>query len=350
MSKSIKEYFQESLLQFHALEQSANRQDSEEYQTHLTTTIESFLNLKKLTSQLSIFSSNESLEDLNTSEIKYLSIDHYLAQLYAQLLKPSKKINLKKSIILNVRFLKDLNDYSLLDKPQATKFENLKDSPLDLHTLKDQTKITNRDEKITLFKKSKTLVAKLQYLEKLEKNSEEYEKVDEDVVRELYLAQLELFSMKTIDNLKLLSQELELLEMLPSVPKIEELKQQDHQDHQEKHQKNDPTGFTEKLEYKNKELLSKEGKILQPFTIVKRAELKKKVFGTGQYLPTMTVEEFLDWELANGGMVQGGAEQQEESEDEDDYEKCDRETYKKREWDEFTESVAKGSGNTTNRG
>ena len=69
----------------------------------------------------------------------------------------------------------------------------------------------------------------------------------------------------------------------------------------------DDYGFTTKLEsipkisYQVSDLINKQGKILQPFTITsQRQKLKEKVFGTGQILPSMTVEEYLDYELANG--------------------------------------------------
>lgn len=63
----------------------------------------------------------------------------------------------------------------------------------------------------------------------------------------------------------------------------------------------------------------------------------------------MSVEEFLEHELKTGRVLQGGEEEVPEP-DEDNEEWQDNETYKKREWDDFTETHAKGSGNTLNRG
>ncbi|CAI4211351.1 unnamed protein product [Parascedosporium putredinis] len=61
----------------------------------------------------------------------------------------------------------------------------------------------------------------------------------------------------------------------------------------------------------------------------------------------MSIDEYLDEEFKRGG---GDASFQRPEPDEDNIEKADAETYKAREWDEFTEANPKGSGNTLNRG
>ncbi|OMJ26407.1 hypothetical protein AYI70_g189 [Smittium culicis] len=74
-------------------------------------------------------------------------------------------------------------------------------------------------------------------------------------------------------------------------------------------------------------------------------------FRPGHSLPTMTVDQFVDQELARGNFLSGGTEEPEPEEISDnDYEAIDAETVKKREWDLFVEQNPKGSGNTSNRG
>lgn len=339
--KSLKVVFAETLSGFTTLSHSTLRQDSDEYQNQLKDITQSFLDLKIKISRSGVFSNNESIEDVNTSEIKFLSLEYYLAQLYSQNINPSKVNNLKKSILLYLQYLRNLSNYDLLTKEEFSRYEKLKEDPFEIKNLHDSAML-RRDEKIANFKLEQSLTTKIEYLNKLENDEREYQNADEDEVRSLYVQQLQLFTLKTFDNIRFITQELEILQNIPE-PKIEVVED----DEKEK----DPTGFTERLETIDKAFLSKEGKILKPFTIVKREDLKKKVFGTGQYLPTMTVEDYLEQELANGGMVTGGGNAgEEESSDEDDYEKNDRDTYKAREWDDFTESHAKGSGNTMNRG
>ena len=100
-------------------------------------------------------------------------------------------------------------------------------------------------------------------------------------------------------------------------------------------------------------ILSKDGKPLKPFTLLdSRQRLRDGVFRPDHSLPTMTIDEYLAEEKRRGGMVEGGGEASGRpmEVDEDDFAVADVETLKAREWDEFTESNPKGSGNTLNRG
>lgn len=120
-----------------------------------------------------------------------------------------------------------------------------------------------------------------------------------------------------------------------------------------------PNGYSERLEGPNHQmgrggpLLSKEGKPLQPFTIMdKRSQTRQGVFRPGHNLPTMSIEEYLEEEKRRGGIIEGGGENQRPvaEPDEDNMERVDQETMKARNWDEYTEANPKGSGNTLNRG
>lgn len=100
-------------------------------------------------------------------------------------------------------------------------------------------------------------------------------------------------------------------------------------------------------------ILSKDGKPLKPFTLLNsRQRFRDGVFRSDHSLPTMTIDEYLAEEKRRGGMIDGGGEQSgmPAEPNEDNLEKADAETMKARDWDEFTESNPKGSGNTLNRG
>lgn len=100
-------------------------------------------------------------------------------------------------------------------------------------------------------------------------------------------------------------------------------------------------------------ILSKDGKPLKPFMLLdSRQRLRDGVFRPDHSLPTMTIDEYLEEEKRRGGMIDGGAEPSgiQPEPDEDNFEKADMETMKAREWDEYTEANAKGTGNTLNRG
>ncbi|POY76576.1 hypothetical protein BMF94_0165 [Rhodotorula taiwanensis] len=119
-------------------------------------------------------------------------------------------------------------------------------------------------------------------------------------------------------------------------------------------------------------VLSSDGKVLRPFTILPsnkgplstRLRLQSEVFRDGHRLPTMTIDEFLDQEQERGNVLQGGgpstsdavdqARRDEEAEKEDDtvrgYEEEEAGLRKAREWDDYRDSHRKGEGNMHNRG
>lgn len=345
---SIKDQLNSNLKEFFVLSSSPLRRDSPQYQEQLTSLLQKFIALQNTIVHNAIFSSNEGIEDLNTSEIKYLGVNCYIAQLYNELIEPSKAHNLKKTIIAYLLFLTNLNNYDILTKRQSEQLDAFKEDPFTINPEINASPQMRREEKIANYKLEKALSVQIDKLNKLEESSAELNTMDEDTVRDLYLSQLQFYALQAVNNLRIIQQELEILSNIPQ-PKIEQLKDQENKDGRTPTPSALHPQFTDKLEtLPSSALLSKQGKILKPFTIVKRADLQSKVFGTGQYLPTITVEDYLEQELANGGMV--SQSQPEESEDEDDHAVNDKETYKKREWDEFTETHRKGSGNTMNLG
>ncbi|GAA5978318.1 hypothetical protein JCM10908_004311 [Rhodotorula pacifica] len=114
-------------------------------------------------------------------------------------------------------------------------------------------------------------------------------------------------------------------------------------------------------------VLSSDGKVLRPFTILPsnsgplstRLRLQSEVFRDGHRLPTMTIDEFLDREQERGNVLQGGgpstseevdqARRDEDAEKEDDtvwgYEEEEKGLKKAREWDDYRDSHRKGEGN-----
>ena len=97
---------------------------------------------------------------------------------------------------------------------------------------------------------------------------------------------------------------------------------------------------------------------MRPFVLTsKRSQFSEEVFRPDHALPTMSIDDYLTEEIQRGGIQlpddsdnQGKASVRMKSTMEEDEEE-DRETMKKREWDDFVESHPKGSGNKgLNRG
>ena len=175
-------------------------------------------------------------------------------------------------------------------------------------------------------------------------------------IRNLYLAEINLYTHQTFQSLDLLAQELTMLSMIRKMPpRPEPSGEIDNRGRN----KDNKESYSERLDPPMSQLLkggkfgpilSKDGKPMQPFTILdRRTQLRDGVFRSGHNLPTMTIEEYLEEEHRRGNVLKGGEPEPVEV-DEDDLEKADEETMKARAWDEFKEANPKGSGNTLNRG
>lgn len=370
------------------------RQDAKEFQDTLSSLFQQLLALKqKVFNDFAYFSDNESLDDIASKSLKFLSIDYYMAYLMSKkqavlssnnnassfMLSNKNKLKiefLSKSVQLYMQFLVTLNDYEILDKNMSKKlngFASVFKPTLDEITNNNvpNNQAFQRNMKIENFKVQKELDTRLRLLENkiLEKtgknasnngdaeidDDDDDDTVDDELIRELYLAKLTQLSYRAFTEIEGNLYEVEMLSNFTSMDSIaDHHAEMEKQSEEKQKREQDPTRYTEKLEILNQPLLSKTGKVLRNFTLLNdKQSQQKKVFGFGQYGPTMSVEEFLEQEFASGNVLQGGGQDpslMDNKANEDSEEWADKETYKAREWDDFTEAHTKGSGNTMNRG
>ncbi|KAI5955384.1 TAP42 [Candida jiufengensis] len=343
---TVSERFKLASGQYEEILNSPDRQDSIEYQTSLTNLIKEFELILKIINSLSLFSDNEELKELSTSYIPYLNIWFYLSQLYSRVLKKNNNISidnkpefLQVSKSYLIEFLTNLKNYQLLDKDEEQKLklidegENIQISP----QLKRQEKIDN-------YKKEQQLKEKIKLFQEMKDDSKS--NADDETERSIYINQLKFNLLKSFEFIDLLNMEIQVLKNKPQ-PKLQEINEDELNDDRIKSK--DPTGFTTRVEKlpKNQisDLISKQGKILQPFTITTKEKLKNRVFGTGQVLPSMTVEEYLDYELANGKLMK--EEVKDPIKDDENYEseEDDEAQLEKRRWDDWKDEHPKGAGN-----
>jgi immunoglobulin-binding protein 1 len=190
-----------------------------------------------------------------------------------------------------------------------------------------------RAAKIAEFKLQKTLSTRI---------SEFESRLDEEDIRSWALASIELAVIKTRQNMQGIQDELDVIASRPPPSDAEpESKDPDRLDR-----------IPASSLPRSGPLLSGEGKVLRPFVLTpKRDELAQGVFRPDHSLPTMSVDEYLTEEIRRGGIQLPQEESAQNNEDRmrsvlEEDEEDDRETEKKREWDEFVETHAKGSGNT----
>jgi len=377
--RSLKSTFAAAEAKRLSLQQSYDT-TSDEYKSTVSSAIEDYQTCLNLISSVSLFSPNELLEDLSTSDLPYLLVNHHLAELVQKLPSSSPR---ERSLLLSQardayeRYLHLLDSYALHSPTHKKLLEAYTDSPTTFSTVSaggDPT--ARRNAKIANFKAEKELRAKLEFL----RNRPEYADFDnedsnnsrtgggdEEAVRAVHLANLEYTTHMTFQALESLNREAEMLAMAPDPNQSHQRDDPRHQQQAEDDARRRRGGGPSQEDYSDRldkafgprgarpggPILSREGKPLQPFTLLgNRQELAKGVFRPGHNLPTMTIDEYLEEERARGGIIEGGgdASWHRPEPDEDDYEKADAETMKAREWDEFVEHNPKGSGNTLNRG
>lgn len=370
--KSLNQLFKETVRSVEKLGHSNERQDSKTFQDKLVKLLGSLLRIRHQVYALSLFSDNETLDDLNTKDIKFLGADYYFGELLSkkvdyiqgtQSLDFDKKLkNLTKAREYLIDFLIALKNYRILNEFQLQKIDGFKEKyEPKLEELRYNDPALRREEKIANFKLEKQINENIQYIEKkfpkffAEEEDQDENSIDEESLRELYLSKLRLLSLKTFTQLEMLNMETQVLKNRPRIAEISDAEPKIPIGDKENHLTGENDyGYTEKLEFINKgkdQLLSKEGKVLQPFTIVsKKDDIQKKVFGYGQTFPTMSVEEYIDEEIKRGGIKTETITGEEKEESSDDSDDDDEKVYEKREWDEFKDEHHRGEGNMKNKG
>lgn len=362
--KSLKSLFAQAEDRRLALEGAFEVTDPS-YRDVLTNAIDDYTECLGLASDLRLFSPNESLEDLSTTDLPYLLLHYHLGELIQKVPTPSPQARqtvLDQSRQCYERFLYALDSYSLLGAQYSKMLETYSENPAAFTTTPSSDPAARRNAKIANFKSEQGLKQKLAFLRDNpsygDPDATDGGGGDEEIVRQVHLANLALGAHMSFQQLESLNREVDILAqaplaLLPQVSTVEE-------DERRREDSLKADGFSDRLDRPfrrlqsfNGPLLNKKGKPLQPFTIVgTRQELAKQVFRPGHNLPTMSIDEYLDEEKKRGGIIEGGGEASwhRPEPDEDDEEKADAETMKARAWDEFQEANPRGSGNTLNRG
>ncbi|KAK8161001.1 TAP42-like protein [Phyllosticta citrichinensis] len=368
--RSLRALFGDAETKRQALESSYNS-NSEEYQDSLASAIATYNECSKVASQVSLFSPNESLEDVSSGDLhrltsfsdqphRYFLIDFYIAELVPRIKATSpdfRKSNLQKARHYYAKFLKLLDSYDLLSKSDAQLFEKYTDAPDSFSTASTTDAAARRDTKIARFRAEKEMKTKLEHL----RANPSALQNDEAALRDLHLTNIAFNVHTAFAALESIAQEMQILALAPPAPAPTGASPDAIAAEQDARQRvRGGVGYSERLDAplssltaRNGPLLSSDGKPMRPFTLLdNRQQVAAGVFRPDHSLPTMTIDEYLDEERRRGGIIEGGGEQSgmRPEPNEDDLDKADEETMKARAWDEFTEENPKGAGNTMNRG
>lgn len=298
--------------------------------------------------ELQVFSRNESVEELATSEMKYLLLPAFLAYLTGKKSTPAPADRKDIVILCNIYFrdyLKRLNEYGVVkvtldpdeddqDGESGAAVARLRSDP------SLESMASKRNDKIGRYRQKKEHEQREKELRQRIEKGEVDE--DEEIVREYYLSLLKKWALIALDELDGLTLEKQMLKQMTR-------------------QETEPVS-RHRHRQANK-------KPMKPF-IITRDTAMKQAFGLGYpSIPAMTVDEFVDQKNAEGTWAfsnkkiydnslqnwaedpdkkrqedEGYDERQERLEEEED----DQELRRKRDWDEFKDDVRRGEGNRKN--
>ncbi|KAF2083174.1 type 2A phosphatase-associated protein 42 [Saccharata proteae CBS 121410] len=353
--QSLRELFANAEVKRRDVESSYDS-NSPAFQEKLSAAIATYEKCSEAVDRISLFSPNETLEDISSNDLQYMPIDFHIAELVQRVSGGDRKAYLLQARESYDKFLKLLDTYDILSKSDAKLLEQYKDAPNSFSTASTSDASARRDTKIARFRAEKEMKSKLEHL----RQNPAALQNDDAALRQLHLTNISLCVHTTFQSLESIAQELQILSLAPPTPSAAGTPDQPADLRQRNTRGQD--GYSERLDLPLSQLsaggrggpiLSADGKPLRPFTLLdSRQRLQQGVFRPDHSLPTMTIDEYLEEEKRRGGMIEGGGEQSgiQPGPNEDDFEKADEETMKARRWDEFTEDNPKGAGNTMNRG
>jgi hypothetical protein len=348
--RSLRSVFEEAEQKRTSLDNTYSS-NSTTFRDNVVSAVQLYEQCLQIADRISLFSPNETLEDVNTADLQYLLLNNRIADLILRINDfCQRKPNLQRAQESYERYLKQLDSYDMLSKSDAALLEQYQEAPTSFSTASSADPAARRDTKIRRFKEEKALKQKLEYIRK---NPSALQN-DDSAYRELQLTEIAFCTHQTFQSLESIAQELHILSLAPPSPPPDAT----HIPADTRERVRAGDGYSERLDAPlsagmRGPLLDSKGKPLRPFTLTsKRQNLRDGVFRPDHNLPTMSIDEYLEEERRRGGIIEGGGPQSgiRPQVDEDDMEAADRETMKAREWDEFVEANPKGSGNTLNRG
>lgn len=368
---------------------------SSEYRLLHADTLTKLADMLQQTEALGIFTNADSVDDLTTIQLKYLNLNYYIAVLLEKtpIDMTSTAVDARISVAqLAVRkyveFSVQLRDLHMLDESLYRRLDFVSDQsikePLDMGKLIDKL----MEAKIKATSASRISKAKAHF-EKCKDSIDSFDDNDNEV-RETEKARISYHFVLAWKSISSLIDEIMLLGKManffkdtplhersaPYIPSayladfvrskmsgkgmtFSELSEKTDSRVRQKETQRDMSTRVEQepsLNTQQGKLVDGSGKVLRPFTILPSSSMnaadqaRRSVFGTGQKLPTITLDQLVEKELANQAKPSVTKADLEELQNEDNDEYEDALTMKARNWDDFVDSTPKGSGNTMNMG
>ena len=305
---------------YHDIDESSAPTNSPAFQASVDGAIKDALTMIENVRELSMFSDNETLDEISTQDLRFFLLHALAASLNGRRrCDTASRPGLIETITSHyLSFLKQCSDYEIGDSLAILKDLNSEDSSRKINAKKDLASMNaDREAKIAHYRKAK-LQARM--IEEMESKLH-----DEEVSRKYWLLQIEKWINTAQDEIKSMKTELEMLNRFRNVPKEEIEKSRQPKQPAKK-----------------------------PFILTKD-KLQAAVFGAGYpSVPTMTLDEFYEKERAAGRLPDQASKPAGNAPpngNDSDAEASDDEKIKKqREFDDWKDTHRRGAGNRKNMG
>ncbi|KAJ1725514.1 Type 2A phosphatase-associated protein 42 [Coemansia erecta] len=335
---------------------------SEEYQKQAQDLVRLLKTCSSQVDRLSLFSSNETVDDYSTSELKLILVNAYLGEALQKLNSRDDRTAILEDALSRYRlFLTTCQALSIIDQSEdidrilshKNKNTGAKSNPVDAGT--------SRVQRIERFKRMRAMQQSVAELEaKLSgkgaaDGGDDDEDDMEEVEREHAVKLIELKVHQVIDDIDMLHSEIEMAKQMEAM-KLRNT-DQDKRDGSTQKADKEPDWRLDSQSYSQIDprtgkaahpILNSSGQPMRPFILTNdRQRIKDSVFRPDWALPTMTVDEYLQQEQERGNIISGGGKEPDERPeiDDNDHEALDADTLKKRDWDDFKDDNPRGMGN-----
>ena len=135
---------------------------SQTHQDNLRAAISKFEECRDLVDQASMFSPNETEDDIASGDLQYLSVNYYLGDLIPKVTGTDRKSLLRRSQEAYERYLGLLETYGLLSTEDEKLLERYRDSRDGFQLLPNADPTLRRNAKMARFRQEKELKQKLE--------------------------------------------------------------------------------------------------------------------------------------------------------------------------------------------
>ncbi|KAF4979211.1 hypothetical protein FDECE_18100, partial [Fusarium decemcellulare] len=164
--RSLRSLYEAAEEKRHALD-NAFEATSPAYRADLEAALSLYTRARDQIAAVSLFSPNEGVEDISTSDLPYLLLDAHVAELVQKTpnLSPDQRGDvLAQSRSAYERFLATVDGYGLVGSPYSQLLERYRDDPDSFSVVASNDPATRRDAKIANFRAEKQLKEKLETL------------------------------------------------------------------------------------------------------------------------------------------------------------------------------------------